>query len=219
MGTDPQRPQYGLAEELANTITHGAGLALSVAGLAALVALAASRGGFARVASCAIYGTSLVAMYLASTLYHGVRSRRAKRALKVADHCAIFVLIAGTYTPITLIVLRDTLGWALFGVVWCVAAGGVMFKIVYAHRFKVIGTTIYLLMGWMAIVAIEPLYARLDALAIGLVVGGGLAYSVGAILYLAKRLPYNHAVWHVFVLAGSLCHYLAILLYVAQEPH
>jgi hemolysin III len=206
-----------IGEEIANSVTHGIGLCLSLAGLAVLVALASVRGEALHVVSCAVYGTTLVAMYAASTLYHSARSPRAKHALKVLDHCSIYLLIAGTYTPFTLVTLRGGWGWTLFGVVWAMSVLGILFKLFFAHRFRVMSTLIYLTMGWLVVVAVEPLVRLTPRRALLLLVAGGLAYTAGTVFYMWKRLPYSHAVWHLFVLGGSACHYSAVMFCVVPS--
>ena len=201
-------------EELANSLTHGFGLALSVVGFVILLVLAARRGTAWHIVTCAIYGATLVLLYAASTLYHSVRSERVKRVCKVIDHSAIYLLIAGTYTPFTLVVLRGPWGWSLFGVVWGLALVGILWKVWFVDHFVVVSTTIYLLMGWLAVVALKPLVASVPVGGLAWIFAGGLAYTAGVGFFAWRRLPYHHAVWHVFVLIGSICHYFAVLFYV-----
>jgi hemolysin III len=202
-------------EELANRLTHGMGAVLAVAGLAVL-AIAASRHGTARaVVGCVVFGASLVLLYLASTLYHSVGHPGAKAALRVLDHSAIFLLIAGTYTPFTLVSLRGPWGWSLFGVVWGLAITGITLRLALRRRPTALFVSLYLAMGWCVVVAAKPLLAALAPGGIALLVAGGLAYSAGVVFYVSRR-PYHHAIWHVFVLAGSAFHYAAVLLYVAR---
>jgi hemolysin III len=198
-------------EEIANTITHGFGLALSVAGLVILLVLAALRGGALQIVSCAIYGTTLITLYAASTLYHGIAAPRFKRALRIFDHSAIFLLIAGTYTPFLLVNLRGAWGWSLFGVVWGLAMAGIVFKFWFVERFGFLSTTVYLLMGWLVVIAARPVLSHVPASELIWLVAGGLCYTAGVIFYASKRIPYAHVIWHVFVLAGSTCHYFAVL--------
>jgi hemolysin III len=198
-------------EEIANTITHGVGLALSVAGLVILLVLAALRGGALQIVSCAIYGTTLITLYAASTLYHGIAAPRFKRALRIFDHSAIFLLIAGTYTPFLLVNLRGAWGWSLFGVVWGLAMAGIVFKFWFVERFGFLSTTVYLLMGWLVVIAARPVLSHVPASGLIWLVAGGLCYTAGVIFYASKRIPYAHVIWHVFVLAGSTCHYFAVL--------
>ena len=201
-------------EELANTITHGIGLALSIAGFIALLVVAAFRGGALRIISCAIYGATLVCLYAASTLYHSLSSPRVKRALKIFDHSAIYLLIAGTYTPFTLVTLRGGWGWSLFATVWALAMAGIVFKLWFIDHFKILSTVLYLAMGWIALIAIKPLVSTIPPHGLYWLVAGGLLYSIGVAFFAAQRLPFGHAIWHVFVIAGSTCHYFAVLFYV-----
>lgn len=203
-----------LREEIANSITHGVGLGLSVAGLIVLVVLACLKGGALHIVSCSVYGATLVTLYAASTLYHGFRSPRLKHAFKIVDHCSIYLLIAGTYTPFTLVMLRDGWGWSLFGLVWSLSFAGVIFKLFCVNRFKILSTVVYVLMGWLAIIAIKPIFALLPIGCILLLFAGGLLYTVGVIFFAWERLPYHHAIWHVFVVAGSIAHFVAVILYV-----
>ena len=205
---------YTPREELANSLTHGLGALLSVAGLGLLVFKAAHYGDAWQVVSTAIFGTSLMLLYSASTLYHSFRSERTKQVLQKFDHAAIFLLIAGTYTPFVLVTLRGAWGWSLFGVVWGLAVAGVTLKFWLAGRFRLVSTLIYLAMGWLVMVAIKPLVAALPAGGMKLLLAGGLCYTGGAAFYLWKRLPYHHAVWHLFVMGGSACHWAAVYLYV-----
>jgi hemolysin III len=207
---------YTAGEEIANSITHGVGWLLSVAGLGILVTFAALSGGALRVASCAIFGTTLVLLYAASTLYHALPFERAKRIFRVLDHSAIFLLIAGTYTPLSLVALGGGWGWTLFGCVWFLAAVGVLLNTLAHGRWRWLSITLYLAMGWLVVVAIKPLVAALDGRELALVVAGGLLYTGGLVFYAWKRLPYGHAVWHLFVLAGSVLHYLAVLFAVGM---
>ena len=201
-------------EDVANALTHGFGLVLSLVGLCFLVALAVSRGTARHIITCSVYGATLVALYAASTLYHSIHSPRVKRILKIIDHCSIYLLIAGTYTPFTLVLFHDDWGWALFGLVWGLSVFGIIFKVFFVDRFRITSVSLYLLMGWMVIVAIKPLLALVPAGGIWLLFMGGVLYTTGILFYVWKRVPYNHAIWHVFVLAGSTCHYFAVMFYV-----
>lgn len=209
--------RYSAIQETWNTVTHGIGLVLSVGGLAALVTLASLNGSALHIISCAVYGASLVGLYAASTFYHAARNPRWKSAFRVLDHCAIYVLIAGTYTPFTLLVIQGGWGWALFGLVWGMALLGLLGKIFLAHRFPAASLVTYLVMGWLAVIAIKPVLDTTPTGALVWLLVGGLAYTGGTIFYSAKTLPYGHVVWHLFVLAGSLCHYLAVFLFVVPE--
>ena len=207
----PSRSQRISAEELANVITHGVGLALSIAGLVVLLILAAMHGGPRLIVSCAIYGSTLVCLYAASTLYHGIPSPRRKRALRIFDHSAIYLLIAGTYTPFLLVNLRGGWGWSLFGIVWGLAMAGILFKFLFVDRFSFFSTLLYLLMGWLVLIALKPLLASVPSTGLRWLFAGGLLYSLGVVFYAWKNLPFNHVIWHLFVLAASTCHYLAVL--------
>jgi hemolysin III len=200
----------GPREELANALTHGAGAVASAIALAVLVVLAARAGDPWKVVSVAIFGTTLLLLYLASTVYHAARKPRVKARLKVLDHCAIYLLIAGTYTPFTIGVLRGGWGWALFGVVWGLAVAGVVFKMFFTGRFNLASTLVYIGMGWIALIAAGPLIDRLSTASLVWLVLGGVAYTAGTPFYQTNRFRYAHAVWHAFVLAGSVCHVVAI---------
>jgi hemolysin III len=202
-------------EEFANALTHGVGALAALVGGIALVALAAMHGDRWRLAAAIVFATSLLLLYLASTLYHCARQPDAKARLKVFDHCAIYLLIAGTYTPFILIALRGNVGWWLFAAIWTLAGLGVLFKLRYTGRFKLLSTLLYVAMGWLALVAIKPLLVALDDWSFGWLVAGGVAYTLGTVFYHRPSLRYSHAVWHLFVIAGSLCHYLAVLPLVA----
>ena len=209
---------YSRREELANAVTHGIGVALSVAGLAVLVTLAGLQGDPWRIVSGAIFGGTLVLLYTASTLYHSFRGAEVKRLLRKLDHAAIFLLIAGTYTPFMLVNLRGAWGWSLLGVVWGLGAIGVALKFRFAGRFRLVSTLIYLGMGWLVVIAAVPLLRQVPAAGLWLLLAGGLCYTVGAGFYLWKRLPYHHAVWHLFVLAGSACHFFAVWAALVTPP-
>ena len=210
-----ESPRQSRREEVANSLTHGLGLLLASAGLAVLV-VTSSRSGAARtVVGCVVFGAALVALYATSTLYHAAQGPRAKRVLRALDHSAIFLLIAGTYTPFTLVSLRGPWGWSLFGVVWGLAVAGITLRLALRRRPTALFVALYLAMGWSAVVAAKPLLAAVPPGAIVLLAVGGLAYSGGVAFYLWRRLPYHHAVWHAFVLAGSAFHYAAVLRYVA----
>ncbi len=201
-------------EELANSITHGLGLALSVIGSLVLMALSILRGDTWQIVSCSVFGATMVALYTASTLYHSFRNPRHKEIWKILDHSAIYLLIAGTYTPFTLISLRGWIGWTLFAVIWSLSIFGIILKCVFVHEFKIVSTLVYVVMGWIGIVAFKPLLAAVPVAGIVWLVAGGIAYTVGVIFFACKRVPYNHAIWHVFVMAGSICHYFAVLYLV-----
>ncbi len=204
-----------VAEELANALTHGVGFVASLIGLPVLIVAYMARGDALTVFGVSVFGASLIALYAASTLYHAVSDERAKRVLQIVDHVAIYLLIAGTYTPFTLGVLRGRWGWILFGVVWTLAALGIFFKLVFRVRFPRLSTAFYVAMGWVIVVAIKPLAMALPSAGLALLVAGGLLYTGGVVFYLRDGLRYNHAVWHLFVLGGSTCHYVAVLRYSA----
>jgi hemolysin III len=205
---------YTPGEELANALTHGVGVALSVAGLAVLVTLASLRGDAWGITSTAIYGTTLVLLYTASTLYHSFRAEAAKRLLRKFDHAAIFLLIAGTYTPFLLVSIRGPWGWSLFGVIWGLAIAGVAAKFWLTGRFRLLSTLLYLGMGWLVVVALRPMLQSVPPTGMWLLLAGGLSYTLGTIFYAWKRLPYHHAIWHMFVLGGSACHFFAVFVSV-----
>jgi len=202
-------------EEVANSSTHGLGAGLSLLGLGGLLTVAAKAGGARVLAGAAIYGASLVILYSASTSYHAARGPRLKPILKFFDHAAIYLLIAGTYTPFALVTLWGPLGWALLGLIWALAGGGILLKVKFLGRFKVASVVMYLAMGWLAVLALRQLWLALPGVGFWLVVAGGLSYTVGIVFYaLGRSVRFMHAIWHLFVLAGSACHYVAILLYV-----
>ncbi len=201
-------------EEFASTVTHGLGLGLALVAAAVLMTAAVLRGTALHVLSFGIYSGALVAVYVTSTLYHAVRRPRLKVRFRTLDHIAIFLLIAGTYTPFTMLVLEPAWGWSLFGVVWTLAIAGCVFKVFFTGRFERLSVVLYLGMGWLIVLAAEPMMAVLPAPALLWIVAGGLSYTAGVSFYVWERLPYNHAIWHLFVLAGSACHYAAIAGYV-----
>ena len=198
-------------EEIANAVTHGIGLLLSIAGFVVLLVFAILRGTASHIIACSIYGATLICLYAASTLYHAVISPRLKRVLKIFDHSAIYLLIAGTYTPFLLLNLRGAWGWSLFGVIWGLALAGILLKFWFVDHFEYLSTAMYVAMGWLVIVAAKPLLAHVPTVALLWLLAGGLFYSSGVVFYVWERLPYSHVVWHLFVLAGSTCHYFAVL--------
>ncbi len=205
--------RYTAGEEAANVATHAVGLLASVVGVVVLMYLGLARDEALHVASAGVYGATLVALYAASTLYHAFRRPEIKRVLRVLDHCAIYLLIAGTYTPFVLVGLGGRLGWTLFGIVWTMAAAGIVFKVFATGRFAVISTAAYVAMGWLGVVAIGPLVSSLPGAALVWLLAGGIAYTAGTFFY-HRKIPYAHALWHVFVLLGSVCHFVAIGLYI-----
>ena len=207
-----------VGEEIANSIVHALGAALAVASLATLVTLAALRGDARHVVGCAVFGAALVAMFTSSTLYHATTNRRVKGVLRVIDHSAIYLAIAGTYTPFVLVSLRGAWRWTLLGVVWGAAAAGIAIAATISRRLGALRVAIYVAMGWVGIVAFRPLLASLGTGGMGLVIGGGLVYTLGVAVYAWRGLRYHHAVWHAFVLGGSALHVLAVLWYVIPRP-
>lgn len=205
---------YTAGEEIANSITHGIGAALSIAGLTLLVSLAVIYGDVWRVVSFSIYGSSLVLLYLCSTLYHSIQHPKAKRILRIFDHSAIYLLIAGSYTPFTLVSMRGPWGWTLFGVVWGLALLGIAFKTVFIGKYEKWATAAYVLMGWLVVIAFKQMLVTVPPGGIVWLVVGGVVYTLGVLFYAWEKLPYNHAIWHLFVMGGSACHFFAVLFHV-----
>lgn len=201
-------------EELLNALTHGIGAVVALVAAAVLITLASIHGDYWAVIGASVYGASLLLLYVASTLYHAVSHEPTKARLKVFDHCMIYVLIAGTYTPFTLTSLRGPWGWTLFGLIWGLAIAGIVFKLYYTGRFRWLSTGIYLAMGWLVVIALDPLMKALPGSAFSWLMAGGIAYTAGTLFYMSRRLPYAHAIWHAFVLAGSVCHFAAVLIQV-----
>ena len=202
-----------LGEEIANSITHGIGVVLSVAGLVTMIVIAWLHGSPWQMAACTIYGFSLLLLYISSTIYHALANNRAKRVFMILDHASIYVLIAGTYTPFTLVTLRGPWGWTLFGVVWTLCVCGIVFKSLWIDRFRALSTAVYVLMGWCIVFAIRPLLHALPWKGFLWLVAGGFCYTSGLAFY-ANRHRYAHFIWHLFVMVGSLCHYWAVYAYV-----
>ena len=211
-------PSFSPAEEVAHGVSHGIGIVLAVAGLAVLVSSAMLRGDATLVAAVAVYGTTLILLYTASTLYHSIPLPRAKRVLRVLDHSAIYLLIAGTYTPFTLVSLRGAWGWGLFALVWAGAVGGIVFKVLATGRARIFSVLLYVALGWAVVVAVRPLAAAVAPGGIALLVAGGICYTAGLIFFGWKRLRFHHFLWHLCVLAGSVLHYFAILFFVVPRP-
>ena len=203
--------QYSVGEEIANSITHAVATGLSIAALVVLIVSAVSQGDAWHVVSFSIFGSTLILLYLASTLYHAIPLPSAKRILKTLDHSAIFLLIAGTYTPFMLVSMRGTIGWVVFSVVWVLAVAGVVLKCCCVYRFKRLSLSIYLGMGWLCVLVMRDMYASLPGTSLTLLALGGLAYTLGVVFYVWKRLPYSHAIWHLFVIAGSTLHFFSVL--------
>ena len=202
---------YSKKEERLNVITHAFGLLLSVIGLYVLILKSFHYEGFWKPASLVIYGLSLIVLYAASTFYHAAKDPRLRRKLNIFDHAAIYVLIAGTYTPFTILVLEGSLGWIIFGFTWTFALIGIILKLFFTGRFDKLSTALYLLMGWQIMFVINPLMERFTTEGLQLLFAGGVFYTIGAVLYSIKKLPYNHAIFHVFVVLGSVCHFFSVL--------
>ena len=198
-------------EEIFNSITHGIGTLLSVAALVTLIIFAVLKGDAWHVVSFTIYGSTLVLLYLSSTLYHSFTKEKLKNLFARFDHAAIFLLIAGTYTPFLLTVLRGTLGWTLFGIVWGVAIAGVVIRSIYLTRFRKLMVALYLAMGWMFVVAVGPMIRNLPLVSMIFLLSGGIFYSIGVVFYMWRNLKYGHGIWHLFVLAGSIMHFFAVV--------
>jgi len=208
-----KRPQT-FAEELVNSITHAIGIPLGIVGLVVLIINANNYGDAWHIFSVSVFGASMIFLYTASTIYHSTSKVRLKFKLNIIDHSAIFILIAGTYTPFTLVTLRGAWGWSIFGVVWGLAIIGVVTKILFINRYRKVTAYLYLAMGWIIVIALKPLINALPAGGLYLLIAGGLSYSAGIIFYQWKRLPFAHAIFHLFVLGGTVCHFFAVLLYV-----
>jgi hemolysin III len=206
------------AEEVANTITHGFGLVLSVAGFFALVIIAGLGGDPIVIAGSVLYGLSLITLYSASTIYHSVTSLHLKKKLQILDHCCIYLLIAGSYTPFGLLLAGESLGRGLLIAIWTFAVVGIIVKLFFGARFPVINVISYLAMGWLGVFAVKPLLLAIGYAPIALIVAGGIAYSLGVVFFAWKRIRHHHAIFHLFVLAGSILHYAAVILYVVPGP-
>ncbi len=203
-------PSQSHLEEIASALTHGLGIVLALGGGAVLITLTVIFSDVREVVSVAIFSAALVLLYTASTLYHLIEQPVAKSRLKVFDHCAIFLLIAATYTPFTIAAMRGAWGWTLFGLIWGMALCGIVFKLFFTGRFRYLSTAIYIGMGWLVIIALVPLTQALTTTALIWLVAGGVSYTAGTAFYHAPRLPYSHAIWHLFVLGGSVCHFVAV---------
>jgi hemolysin III len=206
---------FTIGEEIFHSITHGIGSGLSIAGLTLLLVLAILFGDVYQIVSFSIFGASLVLLYLSSTLYHGFQQPRVKHIFKIFDHASIYLLIAGTYTPFLLVGLGGSTGWTMLFIVWGIALFGVVFKVLFIERFQVLSVVTYLLMGWLCVFVFREMVASIPLGAIIWLAIGGLFYTVGVIFYALHKIPYMHAVWHFFVLGGSICHFFAVLLYLA----
>ena len=209
--TAGSKPAIDYREELASALTHGLGATAALAGGAVLITLAALFGNGWQLGAAIVFGVALLLLYVASTLYHAIQHPVVKGRLKVFDHCAIYLLIAGTYTPFTLVGLRGPTGWWLFGTIWALAIAGVVFKLFYTGRFRRLSTLIYVAMGWLVLAAARPMFHALDRAALAWLLAGGVAYTLGTVFYLRPHARWSHAIWHLFVIVGSLCHYVAVM--------
>ena len=218
MSTSLQSNKYTFREELAHGISHGIGTVFAIIGLIILLITGTRYGDVWHIVSASIYGGSLILLYAASTLYHLFTAPRVKRIFQQLDHSMIYVLIAGTYTPITLVTLRDSWGWTLFGMVWGIALCGLVFELVIKKQVQWFSLTLYLGMGWLLVIAVKPLFGSLATGGLVLLLTGGLFYTFGTIFYVWKNLSYHHAIWHIFVIAGSTAHFFAIWFYVMPSP-
>lgn len=206
-----------LIYDIANAVIHGIGTALSIAALVLLVVFSAIYHDAWYIVSTAIYGATLIILYISSTLYHSFQNKKVKSIFKIFDHSSIYLLIAGTYTPFTLIPLRGPWGWSIFGVIWGLAIGGIVFKTFSAGKFKLVSTLIYIAMGWLIIIAFKPIVFSIPTYGFVWLLVGGLFYTTGTIFYMAKKFPFSHAIWHMFVLAGSICHFLSIFYFIVMK--
>ena len=206
--------EYSVLEEVIHAATHGVGVLLSIAGLSWMLYLSIVAADPWRIVASSIYGATLIALFLASTVYHSLYASRHREIFKLLDHCAIYLLIAGTYTPFLLVAMRTDTGWWLFGTIWALATAGIVKKLYFRHRFPKVALASYLAMGWLVVVAAPQLAEAIGPNGMAWLVAGGISYSVGAIFYALERIPFNHAVWHVFVLGGGICHFLGVVWYV-----
>ncbi|WCE03013.1 hemolysin III family protein [Pseudoxanthomonas sp. JBR18] len=203
-------PETNLRDEIASALTHGLGAVAALAGGAVLITLAALYGDGWQLGTAIVFSVTLLLLYVASTLYHAIQHPMAKARLQIFDHCAIYLLIAGTYTPILLIGMRGPWGWGMFAAIWSIAVFGVVFKLFFTGRFKLLSTAIYVAMGWLVVIAIEPLLKSVDGFTLGWLLAGGVFYTLGTYFYQRDSVRYFHAIWHLFVLAGSVCHFVAV---------
>ncbi len=206
--------EFSLTEEIWHAITHGIGLALSIAALTIMVAYSSMSGSAISVLASVLFGTTLIILYGSSTLYHAITHHELKKKFQQFDHASIYILIAGSYTHVTLVSLGDTLGYSIFAVVWGVSLVGIYLKFAYPGRFEKLSLVLYLLLGWLIVIAIKPLFDVMEPGGLWLLLTGGLFYTFGVIFYVWDSLPFNHAIWHLFVMGGSISHFLMVLLYV-----
>ncbi|MEC2307544.1 PAQR family membrane homeostasis protein TrhA [Bacillus atrophaeus] len=209
---------FTIKEEIANAVTHGLGVLLSIPAIVYLVIFSANYGTVWDIVSFSVFGVSMLLLYLSSTLLHSIQHKKTKDILEIIDHSAIYVLIAGTYTPFLLGPLKGTLGFTMLIIVWSLALGGIVFKIFFVKRFIIVSTLVYLLMGWLMIIAVKPLYASLTGAGFGLLLLGGILYSLGTIFYIWRKIPFHHAIWHSFVLGGSTAMFFCVLFYCVKVP-
>ncbi len=212
--TQSTQSQYSLAEEIFHAVSHGVGLILSIAGLSWMLNISTDAFDPWRIVASSLYGASLISLFLTSTLYHGLHASPHKHLFKLLDHCAIYLLIAGTSTPFLLVAMRTDTAWWLFGAMWALAAAGILTKLWHGHRYPRLSLASYLLMGWLIVIVAPQMTDAIGANGMAWLVAGGLCYSVGAVFYAAKRMYFHHVIWHFFVLAGSACHFLAVVWYV-----
>ncbi len=206
---------FTLGEEIFHSITHGIGSGLSIAGLAILVVLAVLNGDLYQIVSFSIFGATLVILYLSSTIYHGLQQPKVKHLFKIFDHSAIYLVIAGTYTPFLIVGLQGAAGWTLLVVVWAIALIGITFKVLFIERFQIFSVVSYLLMGWLCVFVFREMLVSIPTGGLIWLAAGGVLYTIGVIFYALQKIPYMHAIWHFFVLGGSICHYFAVLLFLA----
>lgn len=211
--------RYSIGEEVVNSLTHGLGIIFSLVGMVALISSSSGSGDIWRLVGCAVFGTTLILLYTASTLYHGVQKPDLKSIMRILDHSTIFLLIAGTYTPFTLVNLRGPWGWSLFGVIWGLALFGILVQTALLRQWVGISVALYVVMGWAVVVAVKQLLVAVAPSGMMLLLAGGLAYTCGIVFYVWHKLPYHHAIWHLFVLAGSICHFFAVLFYAVPIGH
>jgi hemolysin III len=210
-------PVYSVAEELINIYSHAVGALFSIVALVFLILRALQETGFQPIISFTVFGFSLILLYVTSTLYHRCKNPAQRKKLRVFDHVTIFILIAGTYTPFALITLEGWVGWVIFGFSWGLALTGTVLKLFYTGQYKILSTLMYVFMGWLVIFAIKPLIEKLPTAGLFWLLGGGLSYSLGAVLYSIRKIPFNHAIFHCFVLLGSICHFMSVYYYVLPE--
>ena len=209
--------RYSRREEYANIATHAVGVLFSIVALVLMVIYAAKNGDPYFIVAVSIFGATLILLYLTSTLYHSFRHPRVKHVFRVFDHSCIYLLIAGSYTPFTLVTLRGGWGWTLFGLTWGLALCGVVFKIFFTKRFSILSTLMYIALGWLVVIAVKPVVNSVPSGGLAWLFAGGLLYTFGVVFYIWRRIPYHHAIWHLFVMAGSFCHFLAVYFYVAPS--